>query len=553
MRAFLSILLLSVFGGGQAAAQSAIAQSQYRFHEISQYGRIEPQSFIRDSTGSLYFVYISQFSAGQWDLAIARSTSGGKLWNLTWQTAFASNASGDFGNYEPTLAVDGNDNLHCAWTHRPQQNQNGQTIQYNRFDAATQKWGAEVAIASPPSRYTRNAALGVDSKNHVYLVHAHASTGRATLFKSDKPFASDLKFTGVSPAFSGPTVYQLSLVVDSLDQVHVAYYGGSLSIYHHCFTGTSWTAQALLGNADACADWPVRLCADMNGNVYAFYGVDTQAAWDKTQWNPFWEVRKWDGATQSWGQPAKVYGTTRTQYRYQGNDVNNAWVISAACDEASGQVYLIYRDFDHGRYLLARWNDGEPAPTTYAQLNTTGSLAPNYPNRFYTPQMRGSVFPAGNRTVQGLDVLYTVADELATPPLYQLVYDFFPTASLYSTSKPKIGTTYTLELVAPGDGGMGYQAALGLSGTSNLVPIDRRYLPVTPDPFFYITVSNVLPAVFINFGGTLDATGKGQAKVVIPALPVLAGIAVHGTFVTYPGGPVGVKTISNAWPFTIEK
>jgi len=549
------LVWVAVLGAGLVAgsgAQTPIAQSNDRFHEISQYGRVEPPSFVRDANGYLYFVYIQRFSPPQFDVAIARSTDGGKNWNLKWQAGFAANQTGDFGNYEPTLAVDGNGNLHCAWTHRPQQNSNGQTVQYNRFDAATQKWGAEVTTGITPSRYNRNAALAVDSKDYVYFVHAHASTGRATLFKSDKPYASDMKFTAVTPAFGASgSVYETSMVIDAVDRVHVAYYcSNGYTVRHQCFDGIAWSAESMLGDGDNEADQGIRLCSDLNGNVYAYYGHDSQAAWDKNQ-DPVWEIRKWDGATQVWGNPIPVYTTKRSQYRYQSQDVNYPWLISATCDETTGEVYVIYRDFDHGRYVLAAWRDGDTSVNDFALLGTTGSLAPNYPDRFYSPQMRGSLNPRFNRTAQGLDILFTVSDPLASPPTYTLNYDAFPVGSIQSTSRPGIGTTYPLDLFAAGDAGLGYQVALTMTGTAGGPKIDRRWVPLTVDPLFYLTAANRVPPMFPGFSGVLDTGGHARARMVIPAAPVLVGLILHGAFLTYPGGPAGMKTVSNAWRFQI--
>ncbi|MBN2492829.1 MAG: hypothetical protein JXQ29_18415 [Planctomycetes bacterium] len=556
MKALVWLLVVLAGAALTSAAQVRIAQSPYPFHEVGTGGRIEPQSFVRDPAGTLYFVYLSQFTPPQYDVAIARSTTGGLTWEMTWQQGFAANPAGDFGNFEPTLAVDSKGNLHCAWTHRPLNDQNGQTIRYNRWDAATKSWGTEAATAAGASRYTRNAALAVDSKDHVYLMHAHASTGRATLFRSDQPCAADQKFTPVNPAFASTLVYQISLVVDALDQVHAAYYGtgaSSYSVHHQCFTGSTWTPQTMLGNGDLCADWPIRLCADLNGNVYAFYGRDTQAAPDKTQWDPVWEVRRWDGATQTWGAAVQVYKTTRTQYRYNGLDSNHEWTISVACDENTGEVYLIYRDFDAGRYLLATWRNGDPSPGTYALLNTTGSLAPNYPDRFYSPQMRGSVYPACNRTALGLDLLHTEGDPLASPATYTLVYDALPVGSLLSVGRPQVGTTYPLDLQALGDAGLAYQVALSASGPTPGIPIDRRVVPLAPDPLFFLVLGNALPGTLKKFAGTLDAAGAGRAELVIPGNPALAGTLLHGAFATYPGAPSGIKTLSNAWRFVLVK
>lgn len=552
MRYALLILSILLFLAGSSAAQTALTTSLSGFHCDNIHGLIAPETFVRDRAGHLYFVYNNPFNPPQLDIAIARSTDNGKNWNLKWQAGFASNPSGDFGNYSPSLVVDGNGNLHCAWVHRPTST-SAMTVRYNRY--ASGSWGTEVTTAMTPGRYSNKVALAVDSLNFVYLMHPYGGSGQAALLRSNMAYASDLKFTQVSPAFAASgRVYETSMAVDAMDQVHVSYYCSSgLTVRHQVFDGKSWSQETVLGNTDLCADWPGRLCADLQGNVYAFYGVDSQAAWDKTNWDPRWELRKWDGTTRTWGTPILVYKTTRTQYRHQGQDSNNEWFISVVCEEISGEVYCVYRNFNSGEYLLARWHDGDPAPTVFARMMTTGSLVPNYPNRFYAPQMRGSLFPPFNRTSVGLDILYTVCDPLASPATFTLTYDSFPVGAMSSFGKPAIGTTYPLDLTAWNDGGMAYQVALTSSGTTPGLPVDRRFISLVPDSLFFITVANQVPVIFQDFSGTLKTTGTARAKVVIPTIPALVGLKIHGAFVTYPGGPAGVKTVSNPWGFTISK
>jgi hypothetical protein len=80
----------------------------------------------------------------------------------------------------------------------------------------------------------------------------------------------------------------------------------------------------------------------------------------------------------------------------------------------------------------------------------------------------------------------------------------------------------------------------------------RRFLPLTPDTFFYITAANALPAVFMDFHGALSASGTATAKLMIPNAPPLVGIKAYTAFVTYPA-PTGVNVISNPLTFMIEK
>jgi len=84
-----------------------------------------------------------------------------------------------------------------------------------------------------------------------------------------------------------------------------------------------------------------------------------------------------------------------------------------------------------------------------------------------------------------------------------------------------------------------------------LVPVDRRFIPLTVDNLFIVSVANLLPGTLINFQGVLNANGIGQAKVAIPNVAGLAGVKIDACFATYDSG--GVRPVSNPWGFSITK
>ncbi len=551
----LIFLSAAVLAAGHLASQTPIHSGPVRtFHTA-----VGGQTVARDGQGYLYVIYRDQFNhptSTQNDIAVGRSTDGGKTWDMKWQTGFAANAVGDAGNLSPNLAIDGQGNLHCAWHHQvATQSRPPRTIRYNRYDAALKTWGSEVTLTATARYEIPAPVLVVDSANHVWIIHG-TSGWRCTVQKSDKPYASGLKFTAVTPAFTTPgTCQKMDLVIDALDRVHVSYYSTSsgATVHHQWLDPAAakpvWSTAVPLGNNNGQADYYSSLAADLVGNVYIVYGVDVQGG--KTG-DPFWELRKWDGQAQKWSSPVPVYKTTRAQYKPGGKD-NDSRVVSAACDETTGEVYFVYRNFDTGEFLLGRWHDGDAAPTTFARLMNTGTLPLNSLNYFLYPQLRGTLFPAFNRTSIGLDLIYTVGDQTAPTPNYTLYYDPFPVGSLSSTGIAKIGTTFALDLSAFQDGGMAYVTALSLTGLTPGLPIDRRLVPLVADDLFLLTAQNKVPVLFQNFQGVLSKSGTARCSIAIPSLPALVSLNFYAAYLTYPGGPKGVKTISSPFTFTITK
>jgi len=113
---------------------------------------------------------------------------------------------------------------------------------------------------------------------------------------------------------------------------------------------------------------------------------------------------------------------------------------------------------------------------------------------------------------------------------------------------PRLGTTITLSLKGQNPGST-FQAACSLSNAPG-IPVDSRNIPLTPDGL--MIASLILPTVFANFSGVLDANAAAQAQILLPQSPALVGLSFYAAFVTMsPGAPSGIENISNDERFTI--
>ena len=123
---------------------------------------------------------------------------------------------------------------------------------------------------------------------------------------------------------------------------------------------------------------------------------------------------------------------------------------------------------------------------------------------------------------------------------------------IVGSGSPSIGNVVTLLLRAPADGGLPYQ--VGTSLGTGPIPIDTRQLGLSLDDLLLVTVRGLLPAVFQQYSGLLDATGRGTAKIAIPGNPGLVGVRLHSAFVTLDASaPSNIKSISNTFSFTVRK
>jgi hypothetical protein len=67
-----------------------------------------------------------------------------------------------------------------------------------------------------------------------------------------------------------------------------------------------------------------------------------------------------------------------------------------------------------------------------------------------------------------------------------------------------------------------------------------------------LSVTGVLPTIFQNYAGILNAQGVATARLAIPNSPFLKGVRMHTAYLTLlPGAPLGVASISGTHMFTI--
>jgi hypothetical protein len=106
-----------------------------------------------------------------------------------------------------------------------------------------------------------------------------------------------------------------------------------------------------------------------------------------------------------------------------------------------------------------------------------------------------------------------------------------------------------LALWAPNDPGLVYVCGSSL-GSMPGIPVDTRVIPLNLDGL--LLVSLIAPAVFANYQGVLDNSGRAAAQINLPPAPPLVGVRFYTAFLTVrPGAPSRIGSISEAVPLTI--
>ncbi len=102
--------------------------------------------------------------------------------------------------------------------------------------------------------------------------------------------------------------------------------------------------------------------------------------------------------------------------------------------------------------------------------------------------------------------------------------------TITATGAPRPGETIIFDIYSLRDKGLPYQVAT--STTSGLIRLQQRTVPLGLDEILILSVTNTLPDVFESYSGTLDDSGRGQARLHIPARAYLIGTRLHTAFLT---------------------
>jgi hypothetical protein len=386
----------------------------------------------------------------------------------------------------------------------------------------------------------------VDDSDIVWLVsQGQSGSWREHLLRSTAPQAAGQTFQNLGPISTTASAQSTRIVVDAGGLIHTSYYRntGAGEYYHRIFdpvAGAWQGTETLLGNTTAGNDYYGQLTADALGNVHALYVQDSTAT---ATWG--YRYRRYD-PTNLWSAPVVVDDVATATY----TGVANYRDYGIACEESSGIVYLVYRDLNMGGALNLLTKD--LAATSFmpvAQLTPATTTL----HAYYLPAVRGTLYPAFNRTGFDLGVTW---NRPGTATAWEYVYlgSSTPVAgpTLMLTAPAVIGTVTTLDLDSPTDPSGTYACGFALSDTPGILLPGGGTLGLAFDALLQLSL---MPGngVFFNNIGVLDPTGRASVAIAVPNIPTIVGATVYAAFaVLDPQNPSLVGTISPTLPITIQ-
>ncbi|RKZ30533.1 hypothetical protein DRQ36_05265 [bacterium] len=240
--------------------------------------------------------------------------------------------------------------------------------------------------------------MAIDSDGFVWVLTGGPSSWKATVWKSDSAYASDLNFTSVGCPSTG-SCQGVTMCIDKDNNVHCSYYDNSSSTgyaVHRYYNGSSWEMRDDMGDGSTGGrDHNCGMAADDLGNVHILYANnagDVTGIW-------YFKYRKWDSVSGI-SDPVDLCSFPTSLY----SDVCNRYISNICCNESTGDAFVIIRDLNEGGSLCLYRKTLTDTAFTLIEEITADTMGVHY---YYEPRMRGTLFPAFNNTSITIDISWT--------------------------------------------------------------------------------------------------------------------------------------------------
>jgi hypothetical protein len=523
------------------------AQAQVLLHtDLVASAGVTSKAVVKDSNGILYCVSIQE-SAGTNAVVLQYSADGGVTWFFdpfvfNDATSGLSGASTVLTN-QCAVAIDDQNTLHVVWAAYYYGSNYRQY--YRNFNFYTQTPSAIVDInavtgAAVTSRTAANDIV-VDANNDVWIAAHGPSSWVEVLLKSASPYAAGGAFTNlgaISPSASSQTS---RLAVDSLGTIHCTFYRnvGNGNYEHRAYVpGTGWSATTVIGNTTPPNDYFGAVATDLLGNLHCAYVKD---AGNTTTWQFGYRVRDINGV---WSAETPIFSATTAQY----SGIANYIIFALACDETSGVATVVYRDLSTNGAL--RVAHKTPSDTAFKAIPNDLTPPSTLLHEYYTPTIRGTLYPASNRTAGSLDMTWQWRPTSTAP--FFFMYDKLDVAVIDAPLPLVVGTTTVMAAYGPSQPLFPYACAFAGTDLPPILLPDGRTIPIALD--LLVTFSlDPLNGIFVGTSGLLDPTGIAAVSVNTPAIPALIGYPLYACMVTAdPAYPSGIRSISAARTLVIQ-
>ncbi len=315
---------------------------------------------VRDSSGNLYFVYLKQ-SASYYHIFVSKSTDDGATWSDMGGGPIEN--AGDYDQMYPSIAIDGDDNLHVVWRGTDTGYSNTQ-IKYSNYTGAS--WSSWINM-QPISGYVQNyPSIALDSSGNIHVVWEGTDAGNAnTQIKySNKTVSGWSSWTNIQ-LISSHTQSKPTIVLDSSDNLHVLWHGTDLThtvnsqIKYSNKTAPGWSFWVNIQEISDYAQSTITATVDDSDNIHAAWSGKDSGSVLKTQ------IKYSNRTSFGWSFWVNIYPDSSTaqslpSFALDSNNVPHIFWMYASQLRMSifNTTWTMYPVASAGtsRYPTARWS-----------------------------------------------------------------------------------------------------------------------------------------------------------------------------------------------------
>ena len=553
MRALLFMPLLSLCSAA-LLAQLPPQSLWVGGHAIA--GPVGQRGAVRDGGGNLLCMVIDRGGGSQDALTILRSTDGGQTWSnfLAPVNDATSGLTGSNRANQAVMAVDDQDRLHVSWqrAHYPSDYEQF----YRNIDLTTGSMSPIVnvnTLLSIPLTSRSNAqAIQVGPAGYVWMTGPTTSNWREQLLRSTQPYGAGGGFISVGGVSPANQAQNSRLAFDATGVLHAIYY--ALPYIKHRSYDPATSTWSLVSNVAAHGGGSMArafdLRADLLGGVHAIAMVNTTAS--GTSINPELQYARWDAAG-GWVGGDVVASWTQAQITASNGSLNNMRTAGLAVNEATGDVFVVMRDFGAaaGSLVIVRKATGESAFHLTRTLTAPSQLRDDY----HAPFFIGAENPATGLTLSDLQVFWRQGATGTQFSAWHAQHPGTPLAAAVTLGAGCAGTSgspLVIDAPPPILGSTAWAASISGGPPGGLASIFATPQP-GPAPLalgagctIYLDLSLVSVSNPLLGPLPLDATGSLTIPYSVPGTPGTAGSRITAQVaVSDPGGTPFGLVLSN--------
>ena len=237
---------------------------------------------VMDTNGNIYVVY---FYNSQ--VYCRKSSDDGTTW-----TDLGFPLISGYAQFSPSIAIDSLNNLHVVWQGLDSSNTTYTQIKYSKFNGTT--WSSWINIQTISGYSQYYPSIAIDSLNNLHVVwHGYDSSNANIQIKYSKFNGTTWSSWINIQTVSGYSQIYPSIAIDSLNNLHVVWQGWDVSnatyqIKYSKFNGTTWSSWINIQPISGYNQYSPSIAIDSLNNIHVvWYGIDSSNTYQQIKYSKF--------------------------------------------------------------------------------------------------------------------------------------------------------------------------------------------------------------------------------------------------------------------------